>query len=201
MEYGKTKGYCFALTLTLAALLSGCATSFHSGELKSVDEFPKTIFRRSLNVEMIFSGTLNGEPWTENDAHNQQYLKALCMETMKTSGLFGRVSTGSRDADLMVSVAIINDKKASSTRQALTGLTLFIMPYSSTDEFKMLAIVRNTKTGAAHKILLEDRVTHWQQLLLIPFSPFSPPGRSTAKMRERLFENLCLEIYNSGALK
>lgn len=188
------------LGLLAASLLTGCASSFQGGKLDRVKGFPPVASRKSVKVDLIFTGKLNGKPWTAMDKHNTVYLKQQCVQHMKDSKMFGLVSPGLKNPDLLLSVALINEKEESSGRQLLTALTLYIFPYKSTDTFRMLAIVRDPRTGASQRIMLEEEVSHWQQLLLIPLSPFKRPTGAIDNCTERLFDNLCLEIQKSGLL-
>ena len=184
----------------LATLLSGCATSFQGNTLSAVEHFPDTQPKKSVAVNLLFTGKLNGEAWKENDRHNTVYLEELCVDRLNKSGLFSIATAQQKTADLNLQVAMINEKKTSSGRQVLTAVTLFIIPYKSTDTFRLLAVVKDATTGEKKTIELEQRVSHWQQLFLAPFSLFKNPTNQMEECRNRLFDNLCLEIYNSGLL-
>ena len=191
------KGLAMAAMLTL----TGCATSIQGNNLSSIETFPEVFPRKSVSVDLAFTGKLNGEPWTANDAHNTEFLKDLCIVRMQESGMF-RVANSKRvPLDLEIKVAIIHEKTARTNRQVLTALTLFIVPYKSTDTFQLLALVKDPATGARKKIQLEETVSHWQQIFMVPFSLFNRPDNELEKCRNRLIDNLCLEIYNSGLMK
>jgi hypothetical protein len=182
-------------------MLSGCATSFQGNNLSSVKKFPAVQSAKSISVDLAFTGKLNGEPWTAKNTHNTAYLKKNCIEHLNDSGMFGDVAPELKNPDLTLQVAIINEKISSKSRQLLTAWTLFIYPYKSSDNFRLLAVLENPKTGRKEKIQLEDDVTHYQQLLMAPLALFKPYGSSLEKCKSRLFDNLCLEIEKTGMLK
>jgi len=180
--------------------LTGCATSFSSGNLETVERFPEVKSRKSAYIDLAFSGKLNGEPWKQNDAENTEYLKRKCVSRFEESGLFGVVSTEDKSMDLNLYVAIINEKTHHSTAQTFAALTLFIYPYRASDSFRMLALVKEPATGKFKRIQMETTVSHWQSLFLLPLSPFNRPGNRLTAATDRLFDHLILEIHQSGLL-
>jgi len=180
--------------------LTGCATSFQSNTLSKVEHFPKINSAKSISVDLAFSGRLNGASWKANDQHNTIYLKNLCMEHLNESGMFGLVSSKSKTTDLKLQVAVINERTADPNRQLLTAVTLFIVPYKTTDTFRLLAVVSDPATGKKKRIELKESVSYYQQLLMAPFSLFSSYDAGLEECKNRLFDHLCLEIYNSGLL-
>ena len=188
-------------SLLVGIVLSGCATSMQGNNLSAIETFPEVHPRKSVSLDLAFAGRLNGKPWSANDAHNTEYLKNLSIQHLQESDMFRVVTTRRVPLDLELKVAIINEKTTSPNRQILTALRLFIVPYKSTDTFQLLAVVKNPKTGEQKKIKLEESVSHWQQLFLVPFSLFNRPDDELEKCRVRLLDNLCMEIYNSGMIK
>ncbi len=191
-----------AYTLPLIALfLTGCATSFQQNNLTAIEEFPAVYTAKSVSVNLAFTGKLNGKPWTENDIHNATYLKIRCIKHLNDSKMFGDISSGNKNANLTLQIAIINEKIANPNEQFWTGLTLFIIPYKSIDTFRLGAVIVNNKTGQQEKFRLEESVAYYQQLLLAPLSLFKSHDKGLKQCRERLFDNLCMEIHDSGILK
>lgn len=193
----------WATTLTaliLGVTLSGCATSFQQNSLAAVDSFPEVSSEKSIAVDLAFSGKLNGKPWIAENTHNTAYLKNRCIEQLNDSGMFGVVSPNLGATDLTLHVAIINEKNTDSSSELLTALTLFIVPYKSTDTFRLLALVKEPKTGRQKRIELEERVSHYQQILMAPFALFKSQDNELEKCRTRLLDTLCLEIQKSGFL-
>lgn len=182
-------------------LLSGCASSFHAGELKDISFFPKVAKQKTARVELAFTGKLNGEPWKQNDDNNREFLEDRLMKSMEKSGMFSAVSDSLKTPDIRVLVAIINEKEKSSSNAALSACTLFLYPNTETDTFKLVAKVQEPSTGKSTTFQLKDGVVRRQQLLLGLFAPFKPHGRELEKCADRLMDNLVLEIHRTGMLE
>ena len=182
-------------------LLTGCASSFQAGKLKPVKHYPKMAEKKTIYLDVAFSGKLNGKPWPKNDAYNQGYLKQRCMRELEACGMFSFVSTDLKSTDLRLYVAVINEKETTTpTRQTVSALTLFLIPNTSRDTFRMMAVLKDAK-GKEHKIELAGGVNHRQQLLLGLLAPFKGSGNELQKCTDRLVENLCMEIHRSGMLE
>lgn len=184
-----------------ASLLSGCASSFHSGELKDVSYFPKVGKQKTARVELAFTGKLNGDPWKQNDDNNREFLEDRLIQSLENSGMFSHVSDSSKTSDIKVLVAIINEKQKSSSKATLSLFTLFLYPNTETDTFKLMAKIQEPATGKSKTIQLEDGVVRRQQLLLGLLAPFKPHGKELEKCTSRLMDNLVLEIHKTGMVK
>ncbi|VGO15832.1 hypothetical protein PDESU_04419 [Pontiella desulfatans] len=183
------------------ALVSGCATSFQANRLEPVSGYPSVRNKKTVYINLAFSGKVNGEPWTKLDQENQAYLRDRCIDHLEDSGMFSLVSDDLKTTDLQLYVAIIDDKTTSTAKQTLSALTLFLIPYTETDQFRMMAVVKDTFTGKETKISLKDGVNHRQALLLAPLAPFKPSKDALEECTDRMLQNLCLEIHRSGFVK
>ncbi len=186
--------------LLLAAMASGCA-SFQGGNLDAVEAYPQVARKQTIHARLAFSGKLNGEPWTRNDARNEAYLERRCMEILETSGMFSLVTDDLATTDLHLYVALIDEKRSSAAWQTLSSLTLCLLPYRATDTFRLAAVLKDTTTGEERQIALQESVNHRQHLFLLPFAPFRTAGGELEECSDRLFENLCLEIHRTGLLE
>ncbi|MDF7824428.1 hypothetical protein P4B35_10425 [Pontiellaceae bacterium B12227] len=181
-------------------MLTGCATSFQANQLDPVSAFPSVKYKKTIFVDLAYSGRFNGESWPETDEQNQAYLKGRCSQILNDSDLFTVVSD-KKGADLTLSVAVINDREVDSSKQLRSALTLYLIPYTTSDSFRSLAMLRQTSTGKDYKFSFKDGVIHKQALWLAPLAPFKSTGRGIEQCTDRIFENLCLEIHDTGLLK
>lgn len=184
----------------LAGIFSGCA-SFQGNQLKRVSDYPAVRHKKTIHATLVFKGKLNGKPWTQNDARNQAYLEQRCLDHLESCGMFSFVSGDLNTTDLQLQVAIINEKKTRAFRQTLSTLTLFLIPYNSTDTFRMMATLKEPATGKEKKIWLTHSVNHRQQLFLLPFVPFKSSDSEIEKCIDRLLENLCLKIHRTHMVR
>ncbi|MEN8255118.1 MAG: hypothetical protein ABFR33_06570 [Verrucomicrobiota bacterium] len=182
------------LLVLLAGILSGCA-SFQGNQLDRVSDYPSVRRKKSIHATLVFKGKLNGEPWPQNDARNQAYLKQRYLEHLESCGMFSVVPGDPDTTDFKLHIALVNEKETGAIRQTLSTLTLFLIPYTSTDTFRMLAVLEEPATGKKKKIWLTQTVNHRQQLFLLPFAPFKSSDSEIKKAVDRLLENLFMEIH------
>jgi hypothetical protein len=187
--------------MVLVVALSGCASSFNTGALAPVSEYPPVAVKKTVYVDLAFSGKLNHKDWPENDERNQTFLKQRCMEHLTDSGMFSFTSDDLNSTDLRLYVAIINNKQTDLKKQTLCALTLFIVPYTSTDTFRLMALLKDARTGEETTIKLKDGVKHRQSIFLAPLAPFKASDDALAECTDRLLQNLCLEINRSGFIE
>lgn len=83
----------------------------------------------------------------------------------------------------------------------LTGLTLYIIPSSATDTYKLSAVLTDVQNSHSENIELEDSITQWQEILLLPLLPFKSTIAEAGKCQNKLFDNLALEIERTGMLQ
>ena len=183
------------------AILSGCVASFQGDRLDAASGIPSVEQRKTLFVKMVYSGKLNGESWTKHDARNGVFLKRQCIDHLESSDMFSLVLDDLYTTDLQLYVAIVNEKKTSMARQTLSVLTLFLIPYNTTDTFRMMAILKEPSSGKKVTIKLTDHVTHRQHLFMAPLAPFKSPGNGISTCTDRMFENLCIELHRTGMLE
>ncbi len=185
----------------LLATLPGCTSTFQGNHLDPVADYPSVQHRKTIYANLAFAGKLNGESWPQNDARNQAYLEQRCLDHLEACGMFSFVSGDLDATDLRMNVAVVNEKETNRTRQTLSALTLFLVPYRSTDSFRVLAIVKEPATGKEARFILQDHVNHRQHLFLVPFFPFKRSGNELEKCTDRMLENLCMEIHRIGLVK
>jgi hypothetical protein len=187
--------------LAALILLSGCATSFQTDKLAEISDFPPVLQKQSVYLDLAYAGKLNGEPWTETDKQNQSYLRQRCIQKLEETGLFSVISDTEENTDLQLYVAIIDNKVTDKSNMTLSALTLFLVPYTTTDNFRMLSIIKQASTGEQVKVSFSCGVDHRQALWLAPLAPFNTSKRAIEISTDSILENLCMEIYKTGWIK
>ena len=180
-------------------MTTGCA-SFQGNKLSSVTSFPSVQAKKTIDVDFAFSATLNDTPMTTGNEMARQKLAKKCVERLKESGLFGNVSENLANSDLNVDVKVEDVGEGSMAMAMLTGLTLYVVPSKAQDTYRLSATVTDMKSNKKAEIRLEDSVTQWQQILLLPLLPFKSTIAEANKCQNKLFDNLGLEIQKSGML-
>ena len=80
---------------------------------------------------------------------------------------------------------------------ALTGATFYIFPSYSKDTNVITAQLINNKNKHQAEIVLNDSMTMWQQILLLPLTPFKHPLAEAVSMQNDLIDNLALQTYEN----
>ena len=82
--------------------------------------------------------------------------------------------------------------ESSIAMQVVSGLTLFLIPYSVDTRFDVHYTLEDVKTGAKFSAAVEDSYKTWVELLLFVASPFSTRGASKTynNMADHLYEQL-----------
>lgn len=190
-----------ARTLLVGAALSvmaGCA-SFQGHNLQPVKSFPTPSVKKTVDVDLAFGQRFNGQKRSPYKSA-EKALQKKCVKRMTKSQLFGEVSMEQQNPDIKIRIALMDYGEGSMVGAVLTGLSFYIIPSSATDTFYLKAIVIDTQTGQQHTIELNESVTLWQEILLLPLMPFKHPMYEVNKSYNMLFDNLCLEIYKTGML-
>lgn len=162
-----------ALLITSLLTLGGCI-SYTSGKLAEVQPWPPTASSAAkptayLKVEGEY--LYNDEP--RAGGFNQAGLEKLILKQYKDSGLFSRVSTGQQKSDLYISVKVSNHETASTAAAFITGLTLFIIPGTASNQLNMQTEILNSSGDLIGSVEKQETITTWMQLLLVFALPFS----------------------------
>lgn len=184
----------------LMLAISGCA-AFQGNNLSAVTSFPITPVKKSLEIDLTFSASLNGNPITMGIDKGRKKLVDRCINRLQKSGLFGSVSENLSNPDLKLQVNVMDVGEVNIMLSMLTGFSLYIIPSSARDTYRLSAILTDTETFKKTEIKLEDSVTQWQQILLLPLMPFKFTIAELGKCQNKLFDNLALEIQKSGMLE
>ena len=162
-----------ALLATSLLTLTGCI-SYTSGKLTEVQPWPPTATSAAkptayLKVEGEY--LYNDEP--RAGGFNQAGLEQLILKQYQDSGLFSRVTTSQQESDLYVRVQVSNHEQASTAAAFITGLTLFIIPGTASNQLSMQTEIMDGSGELLGSVEKQETITTWMQLLLIFALPFS----------------------------
>jgi len=191
----------FKLVLLILAInLTGCAT-FSGDMLPQVEEFPITNEKPSINISLSFQQYLNGA--TVNQFTNQTEIDLMerTIKRFNKSGMYSSVSNTNSEADISVNFDVTDEGTASIGMAFLTGLTLYVIPSSATDLFKVTAKVTNNKTLGEGVIQVEDSITMWQQLFLLPLLPFNLLPVVSGDVQDNIIDTLAIKVHELALSK
>jgi hypothetical protein len=167
--------------------------------LPKVTGFPTTTDKPSVRLSLTFRQYMNEQPLNFAVKSAEARLQAKLIARLTGSGLYSTVSVTNQDPDITITVQM-DDKGSGSMGMAfLTGLTLYIVPSSATDLYKVSAKVRNHRTGVEGVVELEDFVTQWQQILLLPLLPFTMAPVVANGVQNNLMDTLAIRVHEVAA--
>jgi hypothetical protein len=162
-----------ALLATSLLTLTGCI-SYTSGKLAEVQPWPpaaSAAAKPTVYLKVEGEYLYNDEP--RAGGFNQAGLEQLILKQYQDSGLFSRVTTSQQESDLYVRVQVRNHEQASSAAAFITGLTLFIIPGTASNELNMQTEFMDGSGELVGSVEKQETITTWMQLLLIFALPFS----------------------------
>ena len=176
----------------LVILLCGCA-GFREGKVNSVKIFPQPEKKPSINITLDFKVEMNGNTITNQATENK--IKSKVVERFNASGLFSNVAMDSSGQDYSLRIEYKDIGDTNMALAMLTGITLYIFPSYSKDTNVITAKLINNQNSKQTEIVLNDSMTMWQEILLLPVMPFKHPMSEAISMQEDLIDNLALQTY------
>ncbi len=181
-------------------ILSGCASFQGEGRhLNPIESFPMVSETKSAQVSFTYIRR-------KNDREEPDYssFETICrtsfMDRIKESALFSSASWELKNPDIKIAIKLIKNTEHEMGQELLSPLTLFIYPVTDTETYDLIASVTDAKTEQQNIIRLHDNMTTKSSILLIPVMFFKFPAIEEVKLVNRLFDNLCIEIYRIGIL-
>lgn len=180
--------------LFLFLFLSGCA-GFRDGGVSVINNFPSQQKRTNLALNISHAMILNGNRMTNENVRVK--LTEKFMERFKKSGVFSNIDTDPYNSDYTLDVQWENYGEMNQFLSVLTGLTFYIVPSSSKDTNIITAKLINNKTKKEETVMLQDGVTMWQEILLLPLVFFKNPFVEINDMQNDLIDNLIIWTHKN----
>jgi len=161
----------------------GCGVSFRAGQLEGTLALPPSSAPKpSIAVLVRGRGSrfvqVPGEPavpWYIRDRWTERIL-----EDYRKSNLFSSVRRGFFEADLRAEVEVRESGDANIVNVLLGVFTLLVIPIYTAGTLEMRTVFRNTEGEELATIQRQERLSHWEGLLLFPLAPFNGTARVTA---------------------
>ena len=144
---------------------------------------------------------MNGQPLNFAVKAGESRLQDKIIERFVRSGMFSAVSVSNPNSDLSVTVEMKDDGSGSLVMAFITGLTFFIVPSSATDCYKVTAKVRNNKSGVEKTFEVEDFVTTWQEILLLPFLPFNFAPVVANDVLNNVMDTVAVKVHDAACIE
>jgi hypothetical protein len=187
----------FASALILIITLVGCAT-FPGKQIAKLEKFPIASQKPSIAISLAYKMCLNGQPSTVMAVAAEAQMQKKVLERFTKSGLYSSVTPGSGNADINLTIELTDTGEANLGMAFLTGFTLYLLPSSAKDTFKLSAITKLSKGRAGKNFVLQDSITMHQQILLLPVMPFKMLPVVGAGVINNMFDTLALQVYQSA---
>lgn len=185
------------LHLVLTAGLVGCA-AFPGKQLKKVGQFPEVTQKQSIGINLAYKQTLNGQTSTAMALVAEARMQKKVLERFTKSGLFSSVSPPTGKTDIELQIELIDVGEANLGLAFVTGLTMYIVPSSAKDTFKLSAKTKLSKGRSGKSFELQDSVTLHQQIALLPIMPFKLLPVVGNGVVNNIFDTLALQVYQSA---
>jgi hypothetical protein len=191
-----------AAALALAALATGCITSA-GGNLAPITPQPAAIRPDLEQTVGDFQFTLEGGKMiTSNKAGrllNDEILKRWKGRGYISSQAYVESSAFTGNADYNLTLSGSQYGESSIGMQILSGLTLFILPYTVDTKFDVQYVVENVKTGQKFSSAVEDSYGTTVELLLFLAAPIATRGQS--KTMDAIADHLYEQLRSKGAFE
>lgn len=183
----------------LVLILSGCA-GFKGKQLDPVNTFPEARVKPSVQTSFELKQSVNDGPTTLFPETAEEFRHIRLIRTFRKTELFQEVGTNLNEPDLSVSVKLETRAHINYFSTFLTGLTLYLIPSQVTDEFQLQAEVQN-REGRVWTIHLEDHVTLWQHITLLPVMPFKTVPGAMIEVQENMYRHLIQEMLQRNIIQ
>lgn len=190
--------------ITIAATaLTGCVYTTEGTKLSSITP-PLSEFRPVVEHSVgDFSFTLDGGKMvtsnTVGKALTQQLAKSWKDKKYVSEEKFVGDKKFSGKADYNVLLSGTQYGESSIGMQILSGLTLFLIPYSVTQHYDIQYTLNEPKTGKSYSASVQEANKTYVELFLLFALPFSQSGQHT--MIERMGDHLYDQLHRQGAFQ
>lgn len=194
----------FLILIFAGLILQGCMT-VNRQMLGKVDVYPPAPKATAL-VEVKtgeFTQTLNGDKIDKDALPGNVVLNALANSMMmrwkRNNIIAGYNYAGSLQTlpDYTIILSGASNKDSSSARNLLCGLTLMLIPASTTMTYDLNIELINNHSKKHYQVKAKNAVTRYTQLFLLPTLPFASTGNQ--EMLQDIADFTYDELRKQGA--
>jgi hypothetical protein len=188
------------VAISCALTLAGCAASFQGHKVpvvRSLQAPPADARKPGISVALHVSAEKTKWPAPDYMQGELDMLHQL-QDVFEKSGQFSHVSAGGQ-SDVNVAIDVLVVRRGSTPLAVLSIATLFIIPTSWTEEYRVTATV-TPAGGASRTYALTNTVTTSGGWLMLPVSFFADHAIVTEKVRSNLWKTLIVKMQQDGLL-
>ena len=188
------------VTLACALTLGGCAASFQGHHIPVVHNLQPPAAgttKPSVSLALHVSAGKTRGPAPDYMQGELDMLHQL-QDVFEQSGQFSRVSAGGQ-SDLNVAIDVLVARKGSVPLAVLSIATLFIIPTSWTEEYRVTATV-TPAGGTSRSYALANTVTTCGGWVMLPVSIVADHVRVTERTRQNIWNTIILRMQQDGLL-
>lgn len=171
-------------------------------QLSDIDPRPLKISPPSIEQSVgDFSFDLDGGKMITSNKAGRNVNKMILDRWRKsgfiTKDTYVESSKFTRNAEYNLTLAGHQRGDSSAAMQFLSGLTLFLLPYSVDTQLDLVYTLEHVESGRTWEAKASDSFRSITQLLLLPISPFAMGG--AMRTYERLADHLYDQLAEQGA--
>lgn len=179
-----------SLVLVLAILACMSCATFREGNLAPIGNWPPTASgntKHAITVKVATEMSINGTERLPGDVLTRKWHEHIIL-AYRDSKLFSSVEFGpdAEQAPVIAHATLRDDGTVSLFMAVLTGLTLYVIPSSATDQFTLTTRFMGVDGNELGVITKTESGTLWQQLFMI----FLAPGRSINGVADEILRDL-----------
>ena len=161
------------LAMVLGLLISGCM-SFNEAMLKTTNipkqQNPSAVVEVKVgDLIQRYNGVPNRGVFSDTSVLNA--VAKSMMSRWKSKGIiadFGKSGKLDKDPDFTILISGVRDEKGSTVGAIFCGLTLYIIPTSSTLIYDLDVDFVNNKTQQHYFVKVKNGVTTWMEIIFLP---------------------------------
>lgn len=162
-------------------------------EIQDTSNIPR--YRKpSVTIEFEYY-TYKGDKRIKSSAEDLKSEEQEMRILFRNSGYFSRLVKWRKTSDILISIELIKKERRSNFWQALTTMTLFVLPNVYTIGYELHATVYDDLHQIAKDYSFEEGFVTVEHILMLPVAALGHPALVDKRVRHDLYKALLAEIY------